>query len=99
MTDQIACPRCQIGNLQPAQATYASVHKGMFLSVPNVPAWQCDICQFQEFDYDVITWVEALMGHAGMPADASRPAAKVPTVDADATADTGKKQPHRVNKP
>jgi hypothetical protein len=82
--------------LQPAQATYASVHKGIFLSVPNVPAWKCDICGFQEFDYDVITWVEAVMG---VPTDTMRPAAKLPTVDADTTAETGKKLPHRVNKP
>ncbi len=97
MTDQIACPRCQIGNLLPVQATYASVHKGMLLSVPNVPAWKCDICHYQEFDYDVITWVEMLVGHAGMPVDAARPASKLPAVDTDAT--TENNRPHRVNKP
>jgi hypothetical protein len=70
----------------------------LFLSVPNVPAWKCDICQYQEFDYDVLTWVEALVGHVGIPTDAVRPASKLPAVDTDTT-DTGKKLPHRVNKP
>jgi len=88
-----SCPRCQIGYLQPEKATYAYVHNGMLLSVPNMPAWKCDICQYQEFDYDAITQVEALVGHFGLPDDPVRPASKLPTVDSDA-AET--KLPHRI---
>lgn len=93
MTDQIACPRCQIGNLQPVTATYTAVQNGMLLSVPNMPAWQCDICQYQEFDFDALGRVEALVGHFGPPDERARPAAKLPSVDADAPEN---KLPHRV---
>ncbi len=93
MTDEIACPRCQIGNLQPVSATYTCVHRGMLLSVPNMPAWKCDICQYQEFDYDGLARVEALAGRFGPPDDPVRPASKLPTVDADAAEN---KLPHRL---
>ena len=53
--NEIACPRCQIGYLHAEKATYTYVHNGMLLSVPNMPAWKCDICQYQEFDYDALT--------------------------------------------
>ena len=35
MTDQVACPRCQIGYLHAETATYSCVHNGMLLSVPQ----------------------------------------------------------------
>jgi YgiT-type zinc finger domain-containing protein len=93
MNDQIACPRCQIGNLQPVSATYTCVQNGMLLSVPNMPAWKCDICQYEEFDYDALGRVEALTGHFGPPDDRTRPASKLPSVDSE-TAEP--KLPHRL---
>jgi hypothetical protein len=65
----------------------------MLLSVPNMPAWKCDICNYQEFDYDTIAQIEALVGHVGLPADPERPASKLTTVDSDATET---KLPHRI---
>ncbi len=83
MTDQVACPRCQIGNLQATTGTYTSIQNGMLLSVPNMPVWKCDVCQYQEFDYDAITRVEALVGHLGLPDDPERRASTLPTFDSD----------------
>ena len=88
-----SCPRCQIGYLHAEKATYSYVHNGMLLSVPNMPAWKCDICQYQEYDYDALTQIEALVGHFGLPNDPVRPASKVPTVDSDVTET---KLPHRI---
>ena len=59
-----------------------------------MPAWKCDICQYQEFDYDAMTQIEALVGHFGLPDDPVRPASKLPPVDADATETN---LPHRSN--
>ncbi len=83
MTEKVPCPRCQIGFLQPELATYSCVHHGMLLSVPRMPAWKCDICQYQEFDYDAMTQIEALAGDFGVPDDPVRPASKQIPVDAD----------------
>lgn len=83
MTEQTACPRCQIGTLQPRTATYTSIHRGMVLSVPNTPMWKCDICQYTEYDYDTLARLEALTGRFGMPDDHAPHAAKLPAVDTE----------------
>lgn len=93
MPEEIACPRCQIGNLQAGTATYTYVYNGMLLSVPGMPAWTCDLCQYQEFDYDAVARIEALVGHVGMPSDPARPASKLPAVDADLPDSS---LPHRI---
>jgi YgiT-type zinc finger domain-containing protein len=85
MSEQAACPRCQIGNLQPHTATYSAIHNGMLLSVPNTPVWKCDICQYTEFDYDTLTRLEALTGRFGMPDDRAPQASKLPAVDTETT--------------
>jgi hypothetical protein len=63
----------------------------LFLSVPNVPAWKCDICQYLEFDDHAMIQLELLVGHSGLPADSDRRAAKLPPLDADAP--EGKRPP------
>jgi YgiT-type zinc finger domain-containing protein len=83
MTDQVACPRCQIGNLQAETGTYSGIHNGMLLSVPNMPVWKCDLCEYQEFDYDALTNIEALAGRFGMPDDPVRPTSKRTPLDSD----------------
>lgn len=85
MSDTAApsCPRCQIGHLQSTKATYSYVHNGLFVSVPNMPAWKCDICQYQEFDYDAMIRIEVLVGQLSLPTDSPRPAAKLPAYDVE----------------
>lgn len=93
MSEQTACPRCQIGNLQPSTATYSATHHGMLLSVPNTPMWKCDICQYTEFDYDTLARLEALTGRFGMPDDHAPRTSKLPAVDAETPES---KLPHRI---
>ncbi len=93
MNEQYACPRCLIGNLHIEQATYTSIHNGMLLSVPKMSVWKCDLCSYQEFDYDTLTKIEALVGRFGPPDDPVRREPKVSKVDSEA-ADA--KLSHRV---
>lgn len=93
MTDQVACPRCQIGNLNATTATYSATFNGMLLSVPNVPAWKCDICGYLEFEDDALAQIEGLVGHFGLPDDRTRPASKIPPMDSD---QPDKNLPHRL---
>ncbi len=76
-----SCPRCLIGHLEARKATYSCVQQGVFLSVPNVPSWLCDICQYQEFDFDALAQIEALVGQLGIAADFDQQKAKLPPVD------------------
>jgi hypothetical protein len=55
----------------------------MLLSVPNMPLWKCDLCEYQEYDYDALTQLEALVGRFGMPDDPVRRASKIPPLDSD----------------
>ena len=93
MTENAACPRCLIGYLHAETATYSCVQNGLLISVPHMPAWKCDICQYQEFDFEALMQIEALIGHVGLSDDPVRPASKLPSVDAD-VADNN--LPHRV---
>ena len=76
-----SCPRCQIGYLQPEKATYAYVHNGMLLSVPNMPAWKCDICQYQEFEHQTIARLEALLGIRDSSPDLQRNTPKIASIE------------------
>jgi YgiT-type zinc finger domain-containing protein len=78
-----SCPRCQMGYLQPVLSTYTRVHNHMLLSVPDVPAWKCDICQYLEYDDTALIEIEALVGQPELPPENSRPASKPAIFDAD----------------
>ncbi|MDX2137888.1 MAG: hypothetical protein SF123_07310 [Chloroflexota bacterium] len=70
------CPRCQIGHLQRGQATFTAVYQNTLLSVPNVADWSCDICQYHEFDYDVLRQVELVTGALPVTPDTARQTAR-----------------------
>lgn len=80
-----ACPRCQIGYLQPGLTTYSGIYHGTLLSVPNVPTWTCDICQYQEYDDVAMLHLEALVGDFTPPADTIRPASKPQSRESELT--------------
>jgi hypothetical protein len=58
------CPNCQVGICHPVPGLFLSVHEGYLVSVPDIPAWQCDVCQFQEFDRDRLVQLDTLLGEA-----------------------------------
>ncbi|MCK6580256.1 MAG: YgiT-type zinc finger protein [Anaerolineae bacterium] len=85
------CPRCQIGTLQPIQATYTTVYRGALLSVPNITAWNCDICGFIEYDDEMMAQLEAMTGEYPLNDDAPRQSAKPAALDADGEPGEGKR--------
>ncbi len=73
MTDKstYSCPRCQIGHLHRSQAAFVTLYREMPLSIPNMDSWTCDICQYQEFDYDAVYHLEQITGQlTAAPEDA-----------------------------
>lgn len=43
------------------------VYQGRILTVPDMPAFVCDICGYQEFEYHAMQHLHALMGRADDP--------------------------------
>jgi YgiT-type zinc finger domain-containing protein len=56
------CPQCYIGRCRPSQATYTFVHEESLVSVPDIPAYICDICGYQMFDDDALDSIWKMMG-------------------------------------
>jgi YgiT-type zinc finger domain-containing protein len=88
--DKHTCPRCQIGSMMPTTATYSTVYRAALLSVPNIPAWNCDICGYIEYDDETMTRLEALVGEYVLSNDTARMNAKLPPLDADGEVTDGK---------
>lgn len=61
------CNICQIGLLQPTQATYTRLINGTLIQVPNTPAWRCDVCGEIVFAPEVEQRIDLLVGEAGPP--------------------------------
>jgi YgiT-type zinc finger domain-containing protein len=60
-TDEL-CPRCFIGRLEAGKASFLALYEGQLLTVPNVTAYTCDICDYREYDDPLVTWVAELTG-------------------------------------
>ena len=44
------CSLCRIGTLRPKQVSYFKIRGGQIVSVPDFPAWVCDVCRYREYD-------------------------------------------------
>ncbi|MBI1278172.1 MAG: hypothetical protein GC179_08595 [Anaerolineaceae bacterium] len=83
MTDTSAfpCPNCQIGLCQPKRTTYLTIYNNMLVSVPNTAVWQCDICQYQEFEHQTILRLETLLGIQDSPLESLRNTPKITSLE------------------
>lgn len=75
------CPHCQIGSLNPTVETYSLVFGSSILSVPDIPAWRCDICAYLEYDEDALIRLDLLIGGLETSADPVRSAARPQQLD------------------
>jgi YgiT-type zinc finger domain-containing protein len=77
MSDHFVCPTCRMGHLDLRLTTYVRQYGETLISVPNTPAWVCDVCQERHFDPSSVQRIELLIGQAGPPPNRYRPAPKV----------------------
>lgn len=80
------CPSCGVGQLKPTKTVYVQIYAGTLVSVPNVPAWVCDVCRLTLFDSPAIERIEFLIGESGPPPNqhvAAPPSDPAPVEDAD----------------
>ena len=55
------CKECQAGIVHPSYVTYFTWLKDELITVPNFPAWICDVCGKREYDQHAIVWLTTLL--------------------------------------
>ena len=57
------CSECQTGVLHMEYITYFTWLNEELVTVPNFPAWVCDVCGRREYDTRAVTWLNTLLSH------------------------------------
>jgi YgiT-type zinc finger domain-containing protein len=65
--EKIVCPACHLGHMHLRKVTYIRQFGETLISVPNTPAWECDVCHQREFDPESVQRIEVLVGQVGAP--------------------------------
>lgn len=55
------CSECQTGVLRLQHITYFTWLNEELITVPNFPAWVCDVCGRREYDGRAIVWLNTLL--------------------------------------
>ncbi len=55
------CSECQAGILRLRYLTYFTWLNEELITVPNFPAWVCDVCGRREYDSRAIIWLNTLL--------------------------------------
>jgi YgiT-type zinc finger domain-containing protein len=66
------CPECPAGIMRLNYITYFTWLNEVLVTVPNFPAWICDMCGRREFDARAITWLNTLLNPSAGTRKASR---------------------------
>ncbi len=62
------CPECYTGMMHLRHITYFTWLGGELVTVPNFPAWVCDVCGRREYDERAVSWLSMLLSpEAGKP--------------------------------
>lgn len=57
----ITCPECRVGALREASAFYCAWADDRFITIPDFPAWTCDVCGRREYDQAALQDLKALL--------------------------------------
>lgn len=60
---QSLCSECQTGVLHLHYLTYFTWLNEELITVPNFPAWVCDVCGRREYDSRAVVWLNTLLNH------------------------------------
>jgi YgiT-type zinc finger domain-containing protein len=55
------CSECQAGVLRLQHLTYFTWLNQELVTVPNFPAWVCDVCRRREYDARAINWLNTIL--------------------------------------
>jgi YgiT-type zinc finger domain-containing protein len=59
--DPETCPRCYVGRIKKKTLTLATMVAGELLSVPQFPAWVCDVCHAYMYDPKAMANLNAIL--------------------------------------
>ena len=76
MTDRpkesFPCSECQAGMMHLQHLTYFTWLDEELVTVPNFPAWVCDMCGRREYDAQAISWLTTILNPETGKASASK---------------------------
>lgn len=68
LPEPFQCDECQAGMMRLRFITYFTWLDEELITVPNFPAWICDVCGRREYDEKSISWLTMLLNpNAGKP--------------------------------
>ncbi len=66
--EPLPCTECQAGVMHLQYITYFTWLGDELITVPNFPAWVCDVCGRREYDERSISWLTMMLSpDAGKP--------------------------------
>ena len=77
------CPECPAGIMRLNYITYFTWLDGELVTVPNFPAWICDVCGRREFDPRAVTWLNTLLSPSAGKTSARRQRRRNSAADSD----------------
>ena len=69
----ITCRRCSAGVMHIRYITHFTWMNEELITVPNFPAWICDICGRRRFDPRAVAWLNMLLNPASKRESGNRP--------------------------
>ena len=68
------CPECHAGQVSIQHIVYYTWVSGELITVPDFPAWVCDMCGMREYDQRAISWLSIILNpEAGRKSRPRRP--------------------------
>jgi YgiT-type zinc finger domain-containing protein len=65
------CPECQLGVLSQQRVAYVTKQGAQIVTVPDFPAWVCDVCGYCEYDSAAVAELKVML-------QGGRPARRIP---------------------
>ncbi|MEA4812485.1 MAG: YgiT-type zinc finger protein [Anaerolineaceae bacterium] len=59
------CPRCYVGRIKQKRITLSAAVSSHLLTVPNFPAWQCDVCHAFMYDPKALRELNGMLAAPG----------------------------------
>jgi YgiT-type zinc finger domain-containing protein len=76
---EFPCNECLAGVMHLQLITYFTWLDNELVTVPNFPAWVCDVCGKREYDERAVNWLTTLLSpNAGQPMSRRRAHRRIP---------------------
>jgi YgiT-type zinc finger domain-containing protein len=81
--ERYTCPECHAGVMEQAFITYLTWLGSELITVPDFPAWVCDVCGRRDYDSQAISWLNTILnsgaGHSSSPKRPKPPSSDRPS--------------------